>query len=183
MARPHRRDIAGREVLPRADDEGGAYRANGIDRFRRADDLGIPRPHTLRCQGGEGGGTVTLPGLKIPPGAPALTPVPRAMKPEARIQLPRGFGAFHPMRNSSAVPSCSGTCARTSDLGYGLFPSDAFPKIFIFSALYSRAPPRSFCRTPRLCPPGKFLRLSAKAEDSRRCFRARREPYASRALR
>ena len=106
-----------------------------------------------------------------------------AMKPEARIQLPRGFGAFHPMRNSSAVPSCSGTCARTSDLGYGLFPSDAFPKIFIFSALYSRAPPRSFCRTPRLCPPGKFLRLSAKAEDSRRCFRARREPYASRALR
>ena len=57
MTRPSWRKIARGKVLPRADDEGGADRANGIDRLRRTDDLGIPRPHTLRCQGGEGGGT------------------------------------------------------------------------------------------------------------------------------
>jgi len=38
-----------------------------------------PAGSGVRFAAGEGGGTVTLPGLPIPPGEPAINPVPRAM--------------------------------------------------------------------------------------------------------
>lgn len=59
--------------------------------------------------GGEGVGTVTLPGLKIPPGEPAINPVPRAMITEALRSV---IGA-QAARVTISVPGGEETAKRT----------------------------------------------------------------------
>ncbi len=51
------REIACMKLLPRAHHERGACRAHDLDRLRRADDLGVPRPHTLARHRSECGGS------------------------------------------------------------------------------------------------------------------------------
>ncbi|RUT24887.1 cobalt-precorrin-5B (C(1))-methyltransferase [Asaia sp. W19] len=53
-----------------------------------------PRGSGIRFRAGEGVGTITLPGLPLPPGEPAINPVPRAMIRTALEQItPQGADA------------------------------------------------------------------------------------------
>ena len=58
----------------------------------------------IRFVAGEGVGTVTLPGLPIPPGEPAINPVPRAMMVETIETLAKSHGAPGDVEIEISVP-------------------------------------------------------------------------------
>ena len=83
------RNLEGREFVLDVFREGeyfGVRKYSGDDRADITDGVRVlARVEVLGCEGGitfcagDGVGTVTLPGLKIPPGEPAINPVPREM--------------------------------------------------------------------------------------------------------
>ncbi len=62
---------------------------------------------------GEGVGTVTRPGLPIPPGEPAINPVPRRMMREVIAELARRHGAAGDVEIEVAIPDGASLAART----------------------------------------------------------------------
>jgi cobalt-precorrin-5B (C1)-methyltransferase len=62
---------------------------------------------------GEGVGTVTRPGLPIPPGEPAINPVPRRMMREAIAELARQHGAPGDVEIAIAIPDGAALATRT----------------------------------------------------------------------
>lgn len=58
----------------------------------------------LVFRAGEGVGTVTRPGLPIPPGEPAINPVPRAMMDEVVAQLASDFGRAPDIEITVSIP-------------------------------------------------------------------------------
>jgi cobalt-precorrin-5B (C1)-methyltransferase len=62
---------------------------------------------------GEGVGTVTRPGLPIPPGEPAINPVPRRMMREVIAELARQHGAAGDVEIEIAIPDGQNLATRT----------------------------------------------------------------------
>jgi cobalt-precorrin-5B (C1)-methyltransferase len=62
---------------------------------------------------GEGVGTVTRPGLPIPPGEPAINPVPRRMMREAIAEVARRHGAAADVEIEIAIPDGENLATRT----------------------------------------------------------------------
>ena len=62
---------------------------------------------------GEGVGTVTRPGLPIPPGEPAINPVPRAMMDEVVAQLASDFGRTPDVEITVSIPGGEEIARRT----------------------------------------------------------------------
>ena len=71
------------------DDPDVTHGAEVIVRVRRIDEPGV---HIL---GGPGVGTITQPGLELPPGSPAINPVPRRMIAEG-VAIALGTGRPEP---------------------------------------------------------------------------------------
>ncbi len=62
---------------------------------------------------GEGVGTVTMPGLPIPPGEPAINPVPRAMMDEVVAALASEFGRAPDVEITVSIPGGEEIARRT----------------------------------------------------------------------
>jgi len=62
---------------------------------------------------GEGVGTVTRPGLPVPPGEPAINPVPRRMMREAIAEVAGRHGAAGDVEIEVAIPGGEGLATRT----------------------------------------------------------------------
>jgi len=62
---------------------------------------------------GEGVGTVTLPGLPVPPGEPAINPVPRRMMTEAIAELAAAHGVLGDVEIEIAIPGGEALAAKT----------------------------------------------------------------------
>jgi cobalt-precorrin-5B (C1)-methyltransferase len=62
---------------------------------------------------GEGVGTVTRPGLPVPPGEPAINPVPRRMMREAVAEVARRHGAAGDVEIEIAIPGGEELATRT----------------------------------------------------------------------
>jgi cobalt-precorrin-5B (C1)-methyltransferase len=67
----------------------------------------------VRFRAGEGVGTVTQPGLPIPPGEPAINPVPRAMMEETVADLASEHGRAPDVTITVSVPGGEALAART----------------------------------------------------------------------
>ena len=84
-----------------------ARRAHGRDRARRRDRSGV----TFRA--GEGVGTVTRPGLPLPPGEPAINPVPRRMIRDAIGEVAAAAGCPADAEVEIAIPGGVELAAKT----------------------------------------------------------------------
>lgn len=62
---------------------------------------------------GEGVGTVTMPGLPIPPGEPAINPVPRQMMAATVADLAQAFGRPADVEITVSIPGGAALAART----------------------------------------------------------------------
>jgi cobalt-precorrin-5B (C1)-methyltransferase len=69
---------------------------------------------------GEGVGTVTLPGLPIPPGEPAINPVPRKMIREAIDQVAAAHGGSGDVEVEIAIPGGETLAAKTMNRRLGI---------------------------------------------------------------
>ncbi|WP_186399127.1 cobalt-precorrin-5B (C(1))-methyltransferase [Stappia sp. P2PMeth1] len=69
---------------------------------------------------GEGVGTVTLAGLPIPPGEPAINPVPRAMIAAAIAEVAARFGASGDVEVEIAIPGGEALAQRTMNPRLGI---------------------------------------------------------------
>jgi len=69
---------------------------------------------------GPGVGTVTKPGLLIPPGEPAINPVPRAMMRAAIEEAARSLGASGDVRIEIAIPGGEAIAQRTMNARLGI---------------------------------------------------------------
>ena len=67
----------------------------------------------LVFRAGKGVGTVTRPGLPIPPGEPAINPVPRAMMDEVVAQLASDFGRAPDIEITVSIPGGEEIARRT----------------------------------------------------------------------
>ncbi len=72
-----------------------------------------PSPGGVLFRAGEGVGTVTKPGLPIPPGEPAINPVPRAMMDEAVAEVAAELGRAPNATITVSVPGGAALAART----------------------------------------------------------------------
>ncbi len=72
-----------------------------------------PSPGGVLFRAGEGVGTVTRPGLPIPPGEPAINPVPRAMMDEAVAAVAAELGRAPDVTITVSVPGGAEIAART----------------------------------------------------------------------
>ncbi len=72
-----------------------------------------PSPGGVRFRAGEGVGTVTRPGLPIPPGEPAINPVPRAMMEETVADLASERGRRPDVTITVSVPGGAALAERT----------------------------------------------------------------------
>ena len=72
-----------------------------------------PRGSGVTFRAGEGVGTVTRPGLPIPPGEPAINPVPREMMRLAVREVAERFGASGDVVVEIAIPGGEALAART----------------------------------------------------------------------
>ena len=116
-ARRRGRRAQGRRRRPRRDRRAGDRRHGRLERATRAS----------ASSAGEGVGTVTKPGLQVPPGEPAINPVPRRMIAAAvREVTPRG------VRVEIAIPGGREVARRTFN-----------PRLGIGAACRSSAPPGS----------------------------------------
>ncbi len=73
---------------------------------------GVPASGVV-FRAGEGVGTVTRPGLPIPPGEPAINPVPRRMMREVIAEVARQHGAPGDVEIAIAIPDGEKLAART----------------------------------------------------------------------
>jgi cobalt-precorrin-5B (C1)-methyltransferase len=69
---------------------------------------------------GEGVGTVTLPGLPVPPGEPAINPVPRKMLREAIGEVAAAHGGSGDVEIEIAIPGGEALAAKTMNLRLGV---------------------------------------------------------------
>lgn len=69
---------------------------------------------------GEGVGTVTKPGLPIPPGDPAINPVPRQMMRAAVAEVAERFGASGDVLIEISIPGGEALAAKTMNLRLGI---------------------------------------------------------------
>lgn len=103
------------EILPHADGGCGVIKdsgddpdvTDGMEVVARVDLL--PGDGEIQFCAGEGVGTITQPGLKIPPGEPAINPVPRKMIEEAVRSVFGGRAA----RVTISIPGGAQTARRT----------------------------------------------------------------------
>ncbi len=72
-----------------------------------------PSPGGVLFRAGEGVGIVTKPGLPIPPGEPAINPVPRAMMDEAVAEVAADLGRAPDVTITVSVPGGGAIAART----------------------------------------------------------------------
>jgi cobalt-precorrin-5B (C1)-methyltransferase len=72
-----------------------------------------PAGRGVLFRAGEGVGTVTRPGLPIPPGEPAINPVPRRMMREAIAEVARRHGADGDVDVEIAIPDGENLATRT----------------------------------------------------------------------
>ena len=86
---------------------------------------------------GEGVGTVTRPGLPVPPGEPAINPVPRRMMRDAIAEVAAATAAPPTPRSRSPFRAAKRSPPRRSTAGSALS-----------AACRSSAPPASSCRIP-----------------------------------
>lgn len=70
-------------------------------------------PGGVTFRAGEGVGTVTLPGLPIPVGEPAINPVPRAMMDEAVAECASDYGQRPDVRLTVSIPGGAEIATRT----------------------------------------------------------------------
>lgn len=64
----------------------------------------LPQGSGISFRAGEGVGTVTLPGLPVPPGEPAINPVPRKMMVDAVMDVARQHGASQDVAIEISIP-------------------------------------------------------------------------------
>jgi cobalt-precorrin-5B (C1)-methyltransferase len=69
---------------------------------------------------GAGVGTVTLPGLPVPPGEPAINPVPRKMMREAIAEVARMHGGPEDVEVEISIPGGEAMAARTLNARLGI---------------------------------------------------------------
>jgi cobalt-precorrin-5B (C1)-methyltransferase len=69
---------------------------------------------------GDGVGTVTLPGLPVPVGEPAINPKPRAMMADAIGEVAAEFGAIPDITITVSIPGGQELAARTSNARLGI---------------------------------------------------------------
>jgi cobalt-precorrin-5B (C1)-methyltransferase len=69
---------------------------------------------------GPGVGTVTLPGLPVPPGEPAINPVPREMMREAIAEVARAHGASGDVAIEISIPHGEELAAKTLNARLGI---------------------------------------------------------------
>lgn len=72
-----------------------------------------PSPGGVLFRAGEGVGTVTKPGLPVPPGEPAINPVPRAMMEETIADLAARYGRRGDVTVTISIPGGEALAART----------------------------------------------------------------------
>jgi cobalt-precorrin-5B (C1)-methyltransferase len=73
----------------------------------------LPAGSGIVFKAGPGVGTVTLPGLPLPPGEPAINPVPRAMMREAMETIARRHGAVADVEIEVSIPGGEAIAQRT----------------------------------------------------------------------
>ena len=69
---------------------------------------------------GEGVGTITRPGLQLPPGEPAINPVPRRMMSEAVMAIASAAGTAPDLAITLAIPGGEALAARTLNPRLGI---------------------------------------------------------------
>jgi len=69
---------------------------------------------------GEGVGTITRPGLPLPPGEPAINPVPRAMIASAIAEVAASFGTAGDAVVEISIPGGAALAERTLNLRLGI---------------------------------------------------------------
>jgi cobalt-precorrin-5B (C1)-methyltransferase len=74
----------------------------------------------VRFRAGPGVGTITLPGLQLPPGEPAINPVPRRMIAGAIAEVTAAIGAPGDVEVEIAVPGGEALAARTVNARLGI---------------------------------------------------------------
>ena len=80
-----------------------------------AADSGAGQPGTLQLRAGDGVGTITLPGLGLEVGAPAINPVPRAMITAALAEV-----TDQPLIATFSVPGGQAMATRTTNERLGI---------------------------------------------------------------
>lgn len=79
-----------------------------------------PAGSGIRLQAGEGVGTVTRPGLPVPPGEPAINPVPRRMIGEAIKEAAALFGGGHDVVVEISIPGGEAIAHKTLNPRLGI---------------------------------------------------------------
>ncbi len=79
-----------------------------------------PRGRALRFRAGEGVGTVTKPGLPLPPGEPAINPVPRAMIRAAVEEAARAHGGSGDVIVEISIPGGEALAQKTLNPRLGI---------------------------------------------------------------
>jgi len=74
----------------------------------------------VRFKAGPGVGTVTLPGLPVPPGEPAINPVPREMMRAGVAEVARAHGAAGDVEIEIAIPHGEELAAKTLNARLGI---------------------------------------------------------------
>ena len=74
----------------------------------------------VQFKAGPGVGTVTLPGLPVPPGEPAINPVPRKMMKAAIAEVARAFGGASDVEIEIAIPHGEEMAAKTLNARLGI---------------------------------------------------------------
>jgi cobalt-precorrin-5B (C1)-methyltransferase len=90
------------------DDPDVTHQAEIVATVRR-----LPSDTGVRFKAGAGVGTVTLPGLPIPPGEPAINPVPRRMMTEAIEDVAKAYGATPDAELEISIPGGEALAAKT----------------------------------------------------------------------
>jgi cobalt-precorrin-5B (C1)-methyltransferase len=111
-ARPHRCAVA-KDAGDDPDVTHGAHITAEVE--QRPSAPGSPPPGSIELRGGDGVGRVTLPGLGLPVGTPAINPVPRRMITQAVREVTDA-----PLRVTISVPGGQAMAAKTSNDRLGI---------------------------------------------------------------
>ena len=95
-------------VKDAGDDPDVTHLAEVVCKLRRA-----PPGSGVRFTAGEGVGTVTLPGLPVPVGEPAINPAPQAMMRQAVAEVARDHGGTGDVEVEIAIPGGAALAAKT----------------------------------------------------------------------